>query len=193
MTTEQYPNWFMYGAVNLFSKYLEELKGREVHCLQIGAYTGDATEWLLKNVLTHPNSTLTDVDTWEGSDEVIHKEFDWQDVETVYTNRHQASIDAGRLIKKKSTSNDFFKEDSKQYDFIYIDGDHTAVATLKDGLNGLDRLKLGGIIAFDDYTWDAGKGPMNNPKAGIDGILLAHAQKLSTLEISFQAWMRKIS
>ena len=72
MTTEQYPNWFMYGAVNLFSKYLGELKDREVHCLQIGAYTGDATEWLLQNVLTHPNSTLTDVDTWEGSDEVIH-------------------------------------------------------------------------------------------------------------------------
>lgn len=192
MTTEQYPNWFMYGAVNLFNKYLEELKSREVHCLQIGAYTGDATEWLLQNVLTHPNSTLTDVDTWEGSDEIIHKEFDWQDVETVYIKRHQSSIDTGRLIKKKTTSNKFFKEDNKQYDFIYIDGDHTAVATLKDGLNGLDRLKLGGIIAFDDYTWDAGKGPMNNPKAGIDGILLAHAQKLFTLEISSQVWLRKI-
>jgi predicted O-methyltransferase YrrM len=193
MTTEQYPNWFMYGAVNLFSKYLEELKEKEIHCLQIGAYTGDATEWLLDNILTHPNSTLTDVDTWEGSDEVIHKEFDWKDVETVYTERHQKHIDSGRLIKKKMTSNKFYAENTGLYDFIYIDGDHTAVATLNDGIHGLGSLKLGGIMAFDDYTWDAGKGPMSNPKAGIDGILLSYAQKLFTLEISFQVWLRKIS
>jgi predicted O-methyltransferase YrrM len=193
MTTEQYPNWFMHGAVNLFSKYLEELKGKEIHCLQIGAYTGDATEWLLENILTHPNSTLTDVDTWEGSDESIHKEFDWKDVETVYTERHQKHIDSGRLIKKKMTSNSFFEENTNMYDFVYIDGDHTAIATLKDGINGIASLKLGGIVAFDDYTWESGKGPANNPKPGIDGILLSYAQKLFTLEISFQVWLRKIS
>jgi hypothetical protein len=67
------PKWFNSVEHN-FRNTLLKLKGKEdLVFLQIGAYTGDASTWLLDNILTDPTSFLVDVDTWAGSDEKIHK------------------------------------------------------------------------------------------------------------------------
>jgi predicted O-methyltransferase YrrM len=39
------------------------------------------------------------------------------------------------------------------YDFIYVDGDHTAYGVIKDAIASYECLNVGGIIAFDDYQW----------------------------------------
>jgi hypothetical protein len=99
---DQYPNWFkLGGAEENFSKYLTQYSGNKLNFLQIGAYTGDATRWLLDNVLTNLESTLTDVDTWEGSDEPAHLELNWKSVEEVYDLRYFEVIKSKKLIKKK--------------------------------------------------------------------------------------------
>ncbi len=72
-----YPNWFQQEAVKFFNNYLNDYRDQSnLEFLQIGTYTGDASVWLRENVLTNPTSYLTDVDTWEGSDEAVHKEWD---------------------------------------------------------------------------------------------------------------------
>ena len=39
-----YPNWFNIAAKGYFAEYLEEFKGKpNLHFLQIGVYTGDAS------------------------------------------------------------------------------------------------------------------------------------------------------
>ena len=69
-------------AIENFKNYLLPFAGRkELNFLQVGAFTGDASKWLLDNVLTHETSRLVDVDTWRGSDEIAHHEMDWSDVE----------------------------------------------------------------------------------------------------------------
>ena len=188
----QYPNWFQIAAVKYFEKYLAPLKGSPIKCLQLGAYTGDATEWMFKNVLTHPEATLIDVDTWEGSDEDVHKSMDWSSVEDVYTSRHQDKIDSGKLKKYKGTTDDFFQspEGAQRFDFIYVDADHEAGSTLKDGMNALYRMNPGGILAFDDYTWTSGKGSWADPKPAVNAIMTCYPHITTILNIGAQVWLR---
>jgi predicted O-methyltransferase YrrM len=191
MTNETYPNWFVLGGAEYnFHTQLLSLAGKELHFLQIGAYTGDATDWLFKNVLTNPLSTLTDVDTWEGSDEPSHKEMNWQSVEEVYDSRHSELIKSGRLIKKKMTSDEFFAANTASFDFIYIDGDHKAESVLKDGINAVACTKPHAILAFDDYMWSQHKGPALDPKPAIDAIRLCYSDRFITLEMGLQVWLQ---
>ena len=82
-----YPNWFKPYTKN-FEHALNHYKQMpNLNFLQIGAYTGDASEWMLENILTNKTSYLNDVDTWEGSEEAIHKSFDWFDLESFYDKR----------------------------------------------------------------------------------------------------------
>lgn len=182
----------MSHVFRFFEAHLMEYKDKKVDFLQIGAYTGDATEWLFNNVLTNSEATLTDVDTWEGSDEEEHKQMVWSEVEHFYTNRHQNKIDSNNLIKVKSTSDNFFRENKKQFDFIYVDGNHMAAAVLKDGTNSYDCLKVGGILAFDDYAWSQYKGPAFDPKPAIDAIMLCYDGCFEILSVGLQVWLRKI-
>jgi predicted O-methyltransferase YrrM len=186
-----YPNWFSVAAEKFFTKNLIPYSGKPLRCLQLGAYTGDATEWLFKNVLTHPDSFLIDVDTWEGSDEDVHKAMDWSSVEDIYTTRNQDHIDSGKLIKYKGTTDQFFSGPSgkQKFDFIYVDADHEAASALKDGLNSLYRLEMGGLLAFDDYVWQSGKGAWANPKFGVDSILACYSHKLNIIDIGAQVWV----
>lgn len=193
-----YPNWFSseeYGyAKENFSKHLNEFRDKKVDFLQIGAYTGDATNWLLNNIVTFEGSTLTDVDTWEGSKEEAHEELNWSSVESVYVEKNKKFLENNTLIKIKNTSDNFFLSNTKKYDFIYVDGDHTAMSVLKDGINSYDSLKIGGILSFDDYLWDARTGDiMKNPKPAIDALLLYYKKNFSVISIDLQVWLRKIS
>lgn len=190
-----YPNWFAAGAQWFFQKNLPLLADRKIVALQIGAYTGDATVWMLENFLTHPESVLTDVDTWQGSEEAIHKNFDWKNVEDVYREKTSKYLEQGKLIKYKGTSDAFFAASSvlrKKYDFIYVDGDHTAKAVLKDGVNALEACAPGGIVAFDDYTWQSGKGPTHDPRVSIDALIVAYADDFEVIDKGSQVWLRNV-
>jgi len=187
-----YPNWFKAGGAEAnFEKFLLSYSGTEIHCLQIGAYTGDATEWLFKNVLTNESSTLSDVDTWEGSDEPAHHELNWHSVEETYDLRTYEYQNDARLFKRKMTSDSFFSQNVQLFDFIYVDGDHKASSVLKDGLNAVNSLKPGGILAFDDYMWTCGKGPAFDPKPAIDAINLCYSDEFTTLDMGLQVWLKR--
>ena len=186
-----YPNWFVgSGADQRFNKYLSVYSGQEVHFLQVGAYTGDASLWLLENILTHPQASLTDVDTWEGSEESIHKTFDWMDVETVYDAKIAPWL-PGRVNKIKTTSDGFFSNHSWLYTFVYIDGDHTGFGVVKDGINGWNSLLPGGIIAFDDYLWEPSSSAHDHPKEAVDFIVNTLGDRAEVLEVSGQVWLKK--
>jgi len=187
----QLPNWFAKDGQLNFYNQLSEYADRPIRALQIGAYTGDASVWMYYNILKHPDSILIDVDTWSGSDEPAHHEMNWQSVETIY----DAKTSQGRLDKKivkfKGTSDWFFKNNVEMYDFIYVDGDHTAPSVIKDAVNSFDCLKPGGIIAFDDYQWTAGLGVSKEPKAAIDAFYTIYIDRIEVLVNGYQFWVRK--
>jgi predicted O-methyltransferase YrrM len=160
--------------------------------LQIGAYTGDASVWLYNNILKSSDSVLVDVDTWEGSEEPVHYEMNWHTVESLYDAKTSAGKADKKIIKYKGTSDSFFQNNREVYDFIYIDGDHTAYGVLKDAVAAYESLKVGGIVAFDDYQWSAGLGHLKEPKLAIDAFGTIYKDRLQLLLQDYQCWYKKI-
>ncbi len=187
-----YPNWFNISAVKYFDLILpRRFAGKPlIDFLQIGAYTGDASEWMLDNILTDPTSWLTDVDTWSGSEEDAHKQFDWNALESFYDERMSNYLN---LCKIKSTSEHFLTNaETSHYDFIYIDGDHTSTGVYLDASLSWNKLKPYGIMAFDDYQWrhDSGEEHLC-PKLGIDRFLSEHKGQYHLLIMDEQVWISK--
>ncbi len=58
MKADKFPKWFYdNNTVIDFENGLEEFKGKKnLKFLQIGVFTGNASAWLLKNILTDPSS-----------------------------------------------------------------------------------------------------------------------------------------
>lgn len=187
-----YPNWFKQGAINYFNLFLPERYANKplLDFLQIGAYTGDATEWIMDNIITDATSWLTDVDTWCGSEEEVHKQFNWTDLENFYDLRISKYTN---VCKIKGYSSDFLQNaNAEHYDFIYVDGDHRADEVYKDAVLGWRCLKKGGIMAFDDYRWvHDSKDPQMAPKPGIDRFLNEHSNELSIMAKDLQVWVSK--
>lgn len=187
----EYPNWFeMSDAKNNFEKHLSVYAGKpNLHFLQIGAFTGDASAWLLNNILTGEKAWLSDVDTWKGSDEPVHEQMDWDDVFKTYRSKVAKFNNVSRF---EGTSDLFFHTDTFKYDFIYIDGDHTAFGVLRDGMNAYESCKPGGIIAFDDYLWSLSKGDFFDPRFAIDALFHLLIGRVEKIEDNSQLWLKKI-
>ena len=191
--TENLPNWFANDGLKNFEQIvLPRFKGKSSRFLQIGAYTGDASVWLYENIIKETDSVLVDVDTWEGSDEVVHKQLNWATVEDTYDAKIREGRFERKIIKVKLTSDYFFKNNREFYDFIYIDGDHTAYGVIKDAVNAFEVLKPGGIIAFDDYDWRGGTSPIDRPRMAIDAFLEIYREKIEVLHKQYQCWVKKI-
>ena len=150
-----------------FEKFLLPLRFEELKILQIGAFRGDASKWMLEEILKSPNSILYDVDTWEGSAEHPELNDKFSEIERAY-DRNISGFK--NVLKNKMTSDDYFVVNQIEFDFIYIDGDHHRDQVATDAENALKVCRNGGIIAFDDYGWDVMDGSENRPKDAIDNF-----------------------
>jgi predicted O-methyltransferase YrrM len=186
--TPIYPNWFDSQKYN-FENHLTQFKGKpDLKFLQVGTYTGDASDWLLSTILTDPSSTLTDVDTWQGSDEREHKAMDFNKIYTLYLQRMDKYEN---LMSIKGDSSYILPSLRERYDFIYIDGDHTEKAVYRDATNAWALLKSGGILAFDDYLWGQDVHPELRPGPGIDRFLEEKQGEYELLSQDYQVWIRR--
>ena len=184
-----YPNWFVRQQYN-FENHLLHLAGQpDLKFLQIGVFTGDASMWLCENILTDKTSWLYDVDTWAGSDEVKHEPLNFDKVFEFYEERIATLKSTVRL---RMTSDEYFAGDNIiRFDFIYIDGDHTAEQVAKDAENAWKLLKPQGIMAFDDYMWGQDMSPELTPKPAIDDFLNNHVGEYNILNKDYQVWIQK--
>jgi predicted O-methyltransferase YrrM len=184
-----FPNWFDSQKYN-FENHLLHLKGQpNLRFLQIGVYTGDASVWLCENILRNKTSYLYDVDTWAGSEESKHSQIDFDKVLKYYETRTGVYQS---IVRLKMTSDEFFAGKNEiKFDFIYIDGDHTAEQVAKDAKNAWLLLKPGGIMAFDDYLWGQDLPPHLTPRPAIDTFLEDPAGDYEILSKDYQVWIRK--
>jgi len=60
---------------------------------------------------------------------------------------------------------------------IYIDGNHEPEYVLEDAVLSFRKLKVGGIMIFDDYCW----GGPDMTKRGIDGFLSGYHKRITIL------------
>jgi hypothetical protein len=130
---------------------------------------------------------LVDVDTWRGSDEQEHNAMDFDDVFDVYLKR---IADYKNVSPLRMTSDEFFANKTMLFDFIYIDGDHTAFSVMKDLINAHSRINTNGIIACDDYHWSEGKGLFYEPRPAIDAFFNMTRDFYEVIEVGPQVWFR---
>lgn len=119
----------------------QPLRGKKLQVLEIGCFEGASTTWILDNLMSHPESTLTSVDTFEGGME--HQEDDKAneyDITSV-EGRFRANIakceHVGKLDVMKARSDDALVElrgKRAHFDFIYIDASHVAIDVLHDAV-----------------------------------------------------------
>ena len=185
----EFPNWFEGQKYN-FEKHLEQFKGKpNLTFLQLGVYTGDASEWLCENILTDDSSMLVDVDTWAGSDESEHTSIDFGKVFSYYNSRI-AKYD--KVVKMRMTTQEYFTKYFQFFNFIYVDANHTADAVAYDAVNSWKLLKRGGILAFDDYMWGQDMKPELTPRPAIDNFLEFHEGEYKILTMEYQVWIEKL-
>lgn len=184
-------DWFSYN-IPIWTHYLDELKDKpNLRFLEIGSFQGRSTIWLLENILTNDTSTITCIDTFEGSIEhTILFENDIKNLFDIFSHNISKYKNKVNIIKDKSQT--ALKLIDEQYDFIYIDGDHKASYVIEDAILSFSLLKKGGIMIFDDYLWFGMKKYIDNPKLAIDAFLEIYADKITVLYKDYQVIIEKI-
>lgn len=181
--------WFELHRDN-FEALTQRYAGKPVKCLEIGSFEGRSSNWIVENWCTHPDSRLTCVDPFTGSDEHSATEknglFDRfisnvQDNLSKITVRRQTSVSAlAQLI-----------EEGEKFDFVYVDGDHHNFAALVDGILGDKVLKVGGVLGFDDYRWGSKLQPYDRPGEAVDYFLRTAGERYEVLLSNYQVFAEK--
>lgn len=185
----KYPNWFA-NVQESFERNLSRFSGQDnINFLQIGAYTGDASLWMLEKILTGSNSSLYDLDTWAGSDEEIHKTFNWAEIENTYMSKIEKFNNVNKLRGDSKAILPSMLDDKRNFfDFVYVDGSHKLMDVYDDARYSWQLLKVGGLMSFDDYGWN---GMNVEVQMGADRFLYDVHNQVRIIERGLQLWVEK--
>lgn len=154
----------------LHKKYLNRFVGRHyINGLEIGVAHGHATKFYLDNILTGDHTNMYAID--------VKFQEDYWPIDKGYDNLHSIEMDSHEALTGLR------HKDDHRFDFIYIDGYHSAKHVLFDAVLAWDMLNVGGIMIFDDYGWGHKSPPYGKPKPGIDAFLVAMQHHYNLLEI----------
>jgi predicted O-methyltransferase YrrM len=170
-------------------KHLSLDHDRPIHSLEIGSFLGGTARFIARCYMKHPESTLTCVDTWQGSPEHADSQDMLRALEKTF-DENTAHIKGLCKLKGSSihivpTLTDSF------YDIVYVDGHHSARFVVCDGIQALRKARVGGYVIFDDYLW--GSDPVESPKIAIDFILSAFGKFISVIDMGSQVIVKKVS
>jgi predicted O-methyltransferase YrrM len=211
MTKDEYEftnDWFLKSGKSVWESLIRQINPTKI--LEIGVYEGACTCYLIEKIGNHKPVEIHCVDTWTGS--IEHQEggiaeSDMKNVERrFYHNtalaKKNVSYAVHMHIHKQasgvSLANMFSKNKASYFDFVYIDGSHQAPDVLLDALLAFQLLRVGGVIAFDDYLWQEnlphGTDPIRCPKIAIDAFSTIFCRKLKILSAPlYQLYIQKVS
>lgn len=186
-------NWFEVSAKANFEKYLTKYRGLpELNFLEIGSFEGMSTLWLLQNILSHPTSKITCIDTFEGGDDIYRTlNINTTDLENRFIANTSSYINKITRLKGKSQEILRTLPLLTKFDFVYIDGSHRAPNILEDTILAFRLLKNKGTMIFDDYQWIIGTDEIEMPKLAIDCFLRAFKKELNILQVGYQVFIEK--
>jgi predicted O-methyltransferase YrrM len=184
-------DWFSHNIENF-----KAIKGMLPVCnsiLEIGCFEGRATCWMLENMLARDGDIVC-VDTFKGSEE--HTQIELDDV----YKRWQYNVDASSgedqcVACYVGTSYEMLARlisEEQEFDFIYIDGSHTASDVMTDACMAWGMLKQGGIMLFDDYLWEDVPGILHRPRLGVDFFTTLFSEQNQLVLLGYQLGLRKL-
>jgi predicted O-methyltransferase YrrM len=195
-------DWFS-NHIPTWDYVLERLRPRRL--LEIGCYEGRATTFLIERCAEYGPLHMTCIDTWAGSIDLPQRRM--AGVEDRFDRNIGLAIGrataAVTFSKVKAPSAKalagLLASDAERFDFIYVDGSHTAPDVLIDALLAFRLLRIGGIIVFDDYLWTMEPhicaDVLNMPKPAIDVFAMIFTRKVRMLPgvPNSQCYLEKIA
>ncbi len=187
-------DWFTDNAaqwLSVFEQYQLPSK-KALSVLEIGSWQGLSSYFVLHHLDT---ATITCVDTWQGADE--HKSgaaasYDiLNNVEAIFDQNLQKFLP--RLKKYKGMSYNYFAENAsgEQFDLIYVDGSHHCDDVVIDAIACFQRLKVGGLMIFDDYFWKYYRRAIDNPAAAVNTFLHLKKNRYKIVRLYYQLIIEK--
>ena len=176
LSAEFAQDWFS-PSIPLFERFLGALKGRPCRLLEIGALEGRSALWMAENIATHQSSSVETIDAYENPK----------------LRRNLAAN--GKVTFHLGLSAEVLRKlPFDTFDFVYVDGCHWTINVLEDAVLAFRLLKVGGIMAFDDYLWDDPEwNQEGKPREGIDAFLSIYATKIKILQKDAMIWIQKIA
>jgi predicted O-methyltransferase YrrM len=181
-------DWFS-GNIGVWQQVLGAFKDKPVRGLEIGSFQGRSARWLMENILTHPESRLACVDTFEGS--VEHNEHHLRNLRALFD--HNLAPFREKLDLLVGNSQQILRTYTTPVDLAYVDGDHHAFAVLEDAIHAFRVLKPGGFLIFDDYQWYGCPRDIDNPYMAIDTFLSFYRDKITVVYKGYQVVVQKTS
>jgi predicted O-methyltransferase YrrM len=182
------------GTKKSFEKVLSLLPPK-AKILEIGTYKGTSVIEMLKTV---PESVATVIDAWEDYYEYdnlieINTNLKADTMETEFYKNTLPFKDRIRVLKGYSRiklTELLLKHDS--FNFIYVDGSHRCLDVYLDAELSWKLLKIGGIIAFDDYHFNQGDN-LNSPYEAIKQFMDNHKDDFVVLAEDYRIYLKKIN
>lgn len=175
-------DWFT-NNLPLWQELFKGYQRKPVKWLEVGTYEGRSAIWSLNNVLNHPKSSITCVDSWK--DRTIFQRF---------KKNIQASPEfQGKVRYIRGTSRDALKLPQvlkEQYDVVYIDADHHSSSVMENAVLAFPLVKPGGIMIFDDYTYSKHRDN-RCPKQAVDAFINAYAEDVRVITARWQVVIQK--
>jgi predicted O-methyltransferase YrrM len=201
-------NWFANTVRGLWDQIIPQIKPTKI--LEVGCYEGASTCFLIQKLAPTKRIEIHCVDTWEGGIENKSGgmfEADMNAVFARFKNNIKVASDSVsnnvELVIHKGFSDAQLSKllasgKNNYFDFVYIDGSHQAPDVLCDAVLSFRLLKVGGVMAFDDYLWaenlPGGIDPIRCPKPAIDAFTNIYCRKIRILSARLlQLYVQKLS
>ena len=176
-------NW--YNIINL-----NDYKDKPINYLEIGAFYGANIISVAMTYGLHKESKLYCIDPWEDYNEYVeYKNEQPQIYDTFIENIKNSGFQDKIIINRGYSNKEIYKFDDEFFDIIYIDGNHEPEYVLEDAVSSFRKLKVNGIMIFDDYGWC---GPDLTQK-GIDAFLSGYSKRIQYLNnVETQVFIKKL-
>jgi predicted O-methyltransferase YrrM len=149
--------------------------------LEIGSFEGSSAVYFSDNLLDNPEAEMTCVDPFVSNDPTTPFSMDGDDTMHLFINNISKSKNFQKITFHRMFSSEFYKKNTKKFDFIYVDGSHLVEDIKNDFNECLKILEPGGFLAFDDYQWGDG-----SIKKCIDDLYEENKHRLQILGHGYQ-------
>ena len=156
--------------------------------LEIGSWEGNSALYILKNF--NPIDVVC-VDIWDLYD----NEYKNKQSERFENFKSNLKEFEQKFSFHKDTSDNFFENNKKTFDLIYIDGSHETAQVYKDLSNSWNCLKDNGIIICDDYFYGSlyDKQSEEMPAISINKFLNENKERIKIICVNnTQIFFKKI-
>ena len=190
-------DWFTNGLIN-FEYAKAQMGTLPAAILEIGCHEGRSTCWMLENLLAE-DGTITCVDPF--ANEPLSAFRNDQPpapnlIEQVFCHNTGLVKKSDQTVRLMPTLSLYalakLITEQAQFDFVYVDGSHSADEVLADAVMAFGLLKKNGYMIFDDYLWMAAADSLDRPKMSIDAFVNMFQKHIEIKMINYQYIIQKV-